>query len=97
MPGSGCGHQPGDRFKKIVNQEGACGASHACLRSRSPVYPVQEPHPYHGTRAVVYSGICIPVNRNPRPGTVISNRAPLPGVPVSVIVMPVMERISRER
>ena len=30
-------------------------------------------------------------------GTVISNRAPFPGSPFSVIVMPVIERISRER
>ena len=30
-------------------------------------------------------------------GTVISNRAPLPGSPVSPIVMPVIARISRER
>jgi len=37
----------------------------------------------------------ISVNRYAPFGTVISNRAPLPGTPASVIVMPVMERISQ--
>lgn len=36
-------------------------------------------------------------NRNPPLGTVISNLAPLPYSPVSVMVMSVMARISRER
>lgn len=38
---------------------------------------------------------CTPLNRDVPFGTGISNRAPLPGVPFSVIVMPVMDRISR--
>ncbi len=36
-------------------------------------------------------------NLYPPFGTRISNRAPVPGVPVSWIVMPVMDRISRAR
>ena len=39
----------------------------------------------------------VPVNRYAPFGTVISNRAPLPGTPFPVIVMPVIARISRER
>jgi hypothetical protein len=36
-------------------------------------------------------------NRNAREGTRISNRAPAPGSPVSVTVIPVIARISRIR
>jgi len=39
----------------------------------------------------------VPVNRYAPFGTAISNRALLPGTPFSVIVMPVIARISRER
>jgi len=38
----------------------------------------------------------VPVRRNASFGMMISNRALFPGVPFSVIVMPVMARISRE-
>jgi hypothetical protein len=37
------------------------------------------------------------INRYPSFGTVISNRAPFPGRLFSVMVIPVIERISRER
>ena len=40
---------------------------------------------------------CSGTIRNAPSGTVISKRAPFPGSPFSVMVTPVIERISRER
>jgi hypothetical protein len=40
---------------------------------------------------------CDPVNRYAPLGTRISKRAPFPKVPVSLMVIPVRERISRDR
>jgi hypothetical protein len=37
------------------------------------------------------------VNLKAPSGTAISNRAPLPGIPVSLMEMPVIDRISREK
>ena len=39
--------------------------------------------------------IPVPINRYAPFGTAISNRAPLPGIPFSVIVMPVIDTIPR--
>lgn len=76
----------------------AAGDFSGCMKGADPgtiagrqrqgllIYPVLSP---------VYSRF--PVNRYAPRGTVISNRAPLPNVPVSAIVIPVIARIWRDR
>jgi hypothetical protein len=44
-----------------------------------------------------YEGAGSSLNRNAPFGTAISNRAPLPRIPVSLMEMQVIDRISQER